>query len=527
MKWRFCALTAALLGIGCGSCGTGGAGEGTDEGEAGPASGETSADASVSAADSEARDAFTPPDSAGMRDALAVPNDATFSDAGAGDVADAWIAPDASADVPPIADAYGGCPCDGPLGPGDPNTTCPLSSPTPAATGASPVAVDRWMEQGADALTDRPLAEVILPGTHDSATYGLIDTTSRPAGDPFAPDANSVLVQLGSLVNITQAWSKTQDRSIADQLADGIRTVDLRVCMDKSGTFRLCHGMYGPQLADVLTDIGSFAASHPKEIVVLFVAGFTDWTPVLPDGGPDYGNMSQAHVDAARAMIASALAPWLLDHGAFTAMTSLGTMWATQPGRTIAVVFERSPSAPVWGDDRRTGSWADTWHEDEKKASLESTLSADTSRCPHCTLFEFSGEVTDDATLIEASLLPGASFPKTLRDLADAANPVILGWVRDEFVPAGRRVNALQIDFYDRACLVPFALSLNGVPGPSLDGCAIGAGTSWGSWWDESLGSACVTDAQCASGHCAAVCVACKSNADCASGHVCLGATCL
>jgi hypothetical protein len=402
-----------------------------------------------------------------------------------------------------------------------------VDSPAPLRDAPAAFAVDRWMEDASAIIGHQPLSRLLLPGTHDSATYALLPTSSRPPSDPFAPDAVDVLVRLGSLTNVTAAWSQTQDKSIGAQLQDGVRTLDFRVCLDKSDTFRLCHGLYGPALHEVLQDVRDFAVTHPKEIVILFIDGFTDWTPTAADAGPAYGNMSAANIDRVKVALEQELGDVLLDHSAVSPESTVDAIWAGQPQRTLAVVFERNPAAPFWGTDRLTKSWQDTWHEDDKKASLVSALAADAQRCTQCgTIFEFSGEVTEDATLIELSFL-SSRFPASLRDLADVANPVILGWVRDAWTPLGYRMNAVQVDFYDRSCLVPLVLSLNGIDALPTSGCSIGTGTAWGSYWNEALGATCIPDDQCHSKHCAGVCVACKANSDCGAGHLCVGAACL
>jgi hypothetical protein len=403
----------------------------------------------------------------------------------------------------------------------------PVDSQTPPMDGSPSFALDRWMEDSIATVGHERLSRLLLPGTHDSATYALVPTSSRPASDPFAPDAVDLLVRVGSLTNVTAAWSQAQDKSIGAQLMDGVRTFDLRVCLDKSDTFRLCHGLYGPTFHEVLQDLHAFAAAHTKEIIVLFVDGFTDWTPAVPDGGPAYGNMSAANIERVKEVLQQELGDVLLDHSSASPESTLDAIWTGQPKRTVAVIFERDPPAPFWGSDRLTKSWQDTWHEDEKKASLVDALATDAQRCSQCgTIFELSGEVTDDATLIELSFL-SSRFPASLRDLAAVANPVILGWIRDAWAPLGYRMNAVQLDFYDKSCLVPLVLSLDGIDALSTAGCSIGTSTAWESYWNESLGATCIPDEQCRSKHCSGICVGCKATSDCAAGQLCLAGACI
>jgi hypothetical protein len=88
-------------------------------------------------------------------------------------------------------------------------------------------------------------------------------------------------------------------------------------------------------------------------------------------------------------------------------------------------------------------------------------------------------------------------------------------------------MNAVQVDFYDKSCLVPLVLSLDGINAPSTSGCSIGTSTAWESYWNESLGATCIPDEQCQSKHCSGVCVACKATSDCGAGQRCVGGTCI
>ena len=63
---------------------------------------------------------------------------------------------------------------------------------------------DQWMNLMAADLSGKKLAEVVLPGTHDSGTGGISD--------------------------LTGPWvAKAQGRTVGEQLNDGIRYLDFRV----------------------------------------------------------------------------------------------------------------------------------------------------------------------------------------------------------------------------------------------------------------------------------------------------------
>jgi hypothetical protein len=142
-----------------------------------------------------------------------------------------------------------------------------------AAANPSPsLDMSRWMEQLADHIQERPLTSVFLPGSHDSATYKLEqkfgknqDITSKLNALRYA------LVGFG-VTRVAQKWSQAQNRSIIQQLEDGVRYLDLRViyCASKK-QFYTVHGLYGPSLKDVLGQVNQFLQHHPQEIIVIQV----------------------------------------------------------------------------------------------------------------------------------------------------------------------------------------------------------------------------------------------------------------
>lgn len=97
-----------------------------------------------------------------------------------------------------------------------------------------------WMA----ALPDsRSLAEITIPGTHDS----------------------------GALVN--NALSKCQSLPITDQLASGVRFLDIRLNLDSSGNLTVYHGMVSQNLSfdAVREDCKAFLAAHPDEVILMSI----------------------------------------------------------------------------------------------------------------------------------------------------------------------------------------------------------------------------------------------------------------
>lgn len=129
------------------------------------------------------------------------------------------------------------------------------------------------------------LSELLLPGTFNSSSYAC------DAANGMSPDAPEVVRLLWDTLDPNPDngglnrqrvvdWSKAQDRSLSEQLLDGIRALDVNFTM-KDGVLTTWHSVYGEPLDDALDQIVSFAVSHPSEIVLLSFGPSLD-APDLP-----------------------------------------------------------------------------------------------------------------------------------------------------------------------------------------------------------------------------------------------------
>lgn len=110
------------------------------------------------------------------------------------------------------------------------------ASPSRTAALAAP---DAWMSQLPDGAA---LHELTIPGTHNSGALH---------GGP---------------------WTECQNTGLPEQLASGIRFLDVR-CRLFEGSFAIHHGPYYQHLNfdDVLTSCRDFLAAHPSETVLMRV----------------------------------------------------------------------------------------------------------------------------------------------------------------------------------------------------------------------------------------------------------------
>jgi hypothetical protein len=149
--------------------------------------------------------------------------------------------------------------------------------------GACDASGDGWI---ATTFHDRPdvgLGSVIFPGTHDSASYGCAVERG------IAPEAGELLNGVWELSadpsatlgrERVAAWARTQSRTLAEQLEDGVRYLDLRV-VDREGELTTWHSVYSVPFDEAVDAIVAFADAHRREPVVLSIG------PALDDAGLD------------------------------------------------------------------------------------------------------------------------------------------------------------------------------------------------------------------------------------------------
>jgi hypothetical protein len=258
--------------------------------------------------------------------------------------------------------------------------------PSPAHTAIDPA---NWMGTLGDQLRNVKLNALTFPGTHDSGAYGftaqsltapdfpldlaspigtwagtvksqesacpaiitvvckasldsVVTILSSLSGSLAATRAGTNLsATLPKIADYIAAQSNAQDRDIAQQLNDGIRYLDLRLCapVGSVSEVTLCHGVYSPAgITLVLKQIHDFVVAHPSEIVIVDLNHFY---------GVDGKNATAAQRDAVIRQIRSVFttnpadpcntpATCLLVPSSFTPQSTLDSIWKT-PGRVILV----------------------------------------------------------------------------------------------------------------------------------------------------------------------------------------------
>lgn len=347
-----------------------------------------------------------------------------------------------------------------------------------------PITPQDWMN-AVPGLGEKSLNAIFLPATHDSGTYKIVPPLARPIDDVFAPDdGENAVIRLGEFAGISQEWAKAQNKTVLEQLNDGVRAIDLRPCAEKDGTLRVCHSLYGAPMSEILADIRTFADAHPHEFVLVSLAGFA--------------GMNDAHQLALVSEIKQRLGSHLLNaaKGEVAPSTTLNDVWKT--GKSLAVQYDdneayRDPSF-LSTSKIRSAYDGEKWKRDETRERLVDAIEGKVSSSR---FLWFSSQATPNKDLLMRSLDPLGNYPKSLEELAAATNPVVLGWIKNDW--ASHPLNILAVDFYENSCVVPLAQLLNG-GSVSLDGCSIGNDTNWDKWALVSYGRGAGVPMVCAAG---------------------------
>lgn len=170
-----------------------------------------------------------------------------------------------------------------------------------------------WMEYYSGLLGRLTLTEMTLPGTHDSGTCH----PELVAGTP---------------------WIRTQVLSLAEQLDNGIRVLDLRIGQNSPGNYILCHDTWKTRysLGDALKEVKDFLDSSSKEIVILDFHRFV----ILGGGSYDFVRLKQ--------QITSDLSGYCLPPS--SSGNTLATIWSSENHKERVVVAWNagSPDSYMW-----------------------------------------------------------------------------------------------------------------------------------------------------------------------------------
>ncbi len=153
-----------------------------------------------------------------------------------------------------------------------------------------------WMSTSQ--IQAKQLIDIVIPGTHDSATYALTPALSDISysdiqflwnlNDGSAPQNGSYPWQDSTqyvgdyayryVMSIANSSGQSQDQSIYDQLVGGIRYFDLRIYYDQqqNGIYAQ-HALRGPSLEDMLGQIAQYLKDYSGNELIFIELSHTEF----------------------------------------------------------------------------------------------------------------------------------------------------------------------------------------------------------------------------------------------------------
>lgn len=293
--------------------------------------------------------------------------------------------------------------------------------------------VDRWMEELYPVIKDCHITEIAIPGTHDSGSYNL-----RYLHHDVEPEF------------LAEKWGNTQNRTMKQQLEDGIRYFDLRVYAGYSDYY-IVHtaGEYyktfwGETVDQVLAQYKEFISKRSKEIIVLSFNHF-------------YGMNKEYHEEVV-GKIKDAFGSLLVNHE--DSHHTIGEMIEKKQQVIVLYGGDQNGSRGIdealykqypflWPLSELKEMWADTRND---KAKVFNKSIQYLSKHPSNKFLCLFGTFT-------AQFDKGLFFDN-IQEMAKVISPLYTGWV-DTVFRKYPSLNVVCLDYYNMTNLVQVCIDIN------------------------------------------------------------------
>lgn len=347
-----------------------------------------------------------------------------------------------------------------------------------------------WMADNAVFIQDKKLADIALPGTHDSGTYG-IDKNSADA--PDAPEFVSIvkswtgidgIVALTTLLSpiigpaaaaiaaisiyeyvkinfdaIIAGWAKAQGNNIFDQLNLGVRYLDLRVA-PKGSQLHIVHSKYSVPVSDIVSQVNQFINDNDKEIVILDFNHFygmklVDHYNLIENLSTTFGSKLALCSMTTNAKIQNF---WNDKKQVIVLYDNKGDVIKKPEDSNLECVWNKIMDILkndfLWPNSSIDSHWPN-------KTDVESLITDLNSGLPnnHNQFFVRQGILTPDTTLILKGLIPKSNNPSNLKELATVTASGLVDWIPKK---KNDRLNIVIADWVqDTPKLIDEILALN------------------------------------------------------------------
>lgn len=286
-----------------------------------------------------------------------------------------------------------------------------------------------WMGELYESRPETRLVDIAIPGTHNSGTYNISYLSPIQPGQSFF---------FNLIKPIVASWSKTQFKTVYQQLVGGIRYLDVRIAFNKKGRPDVVHGMVSIQFKTLLNEISRFIDQHPKEIVLLTYKLEYDYQIHKVKPGQE-----GALIERLDKMVQNHFGNKLLPFS---------------NTRTFADFWQRGGSVMILDDYDRY--WSNDYDLGKVHAYLDQAIA---SKSPH--RFSDLQMIFTPPVSITVFINPQYALPLTPQDnslsvFSAPLRSVGAGWIK-KWNANGYRPNIITTDFFDRFSFVRTILDLN------------------------------------------------------------------
>lgn len=300
---------------------------------------------------------------------------------------------------------------------------------------------EKWMDQLSDRIGDVRYSQIKIPATHNSGAWNISMSSAYSYDTNLDPSFQLIpqLVYIFGLYGVNQSlvkrwiypWMKNQDKTITQQLEDGIRHFDIRVCKSNPVPV-VCHALESITVESVFRDISSFLKKRKGEIVSV-------------DINHIYGLTSAenlALVSNINTILGNAT---MVDPSLHSFNNTYDQLICA--GERVFVLYSDSSTVSNYGKQLRLFSssslptpWVNVVNMPALKNGLISSLNART---------DFSKGYVSQAVLTpDLNMMVTGLFerPNSVKDLAKLYYGVLPDWIRYDFPKD--KVNIINTDFY-------------------------------------------------------------------------------
>jgi hypothetical protein len=293
-----------------------------------------------------------------------------------------------------------------------------------------------WMSQ---IPNDRILNQIIIPGTHDSGSFGITKNSlfslSKDNPLPIWVELISNIFPHSIVRAISAGWSKTQPNSITQQLNDGIRYLDLRVCLYQSH-FYLCHAQLSLRLNKALKQIHSFAKNNPSEIILVDINHVNGITNSIQENNLVILIQHYLGADAIP--------------NTYHVTDSIGTLRASKHNVIIFMDSQNNIANSFWPESNIHSPWPNVSNIADLKDTLNSEVAfrAKTAASSHHLFVLQVIETENDNQVIDGILYPRL-FAHDIRQLELPVNESLYTWISNYIAQYGiGSINIVIQDWY-------------------------------------------------------------------------------